>query len=167
MTSMAQLLEASGFRVRGRRADCPFCDGQSKLTISFDETKGVAYCHRCHWKTGIRKLAREQGVHLPARRRALARERKEQFRKWLLDLMDRASREERRMYRRAEWAKVALTYDRQSEIAWTVLAQWYHARPQFQRFWDMAGCRLGRYELYRTWRRRGGVWKVSPLQLSA
>ena len=70
MTSMAQLLEASGFRVRGRRADCPFCDGQSKLTISFDETKGVAYCHRCHWKTGIRKLAREQGVHLPARRRA-------------------------------------------------------------------------------------------------
>lgn len=166
MTSMAALLEASGFRVRGRRADCPFCSGHSRLTVSFDEQKGVAFCFRCHWKTGIRKLAREQGITLPARRRALAREKKEEFRKWLSDLMRRAANEERRGYEYHLYARAILTWDRESEEAWELLARWYHSERLFAKFWETVTCKVGQYQLYRIWRKRRGVWNPNPLKIS-
>lgn len=165
MASMAALLEASGFRVRGRRASCPRCEGRSRWTVSVDEQKGVAYCHRCQFAVGIRKLAREQGVVLPARRRALAREKKEQFRKWLTELMGRAASEERVAYEYHLYARNVLRWDPENQPAWDLLAEWYHRERSFQQFWEQVTCRAGRYELYRTWRKRRGIWKPSPLGL--
>lgn len=65
LLSISDLLERSGFRIHGRgnRADCRQCDG--KLTIAFSEVKGVAFCHRCHFKTNARLLAKELRLSLP------------------------------------------------------------------------------------------------------
>lgn len=61
---MRDLLERSGFRVRGRsRADCPHCEGAGRGTISF--TNEVLYCHRCHFTANATQLAQGLGETVP------------------------------------------------------------------------------------------------------
>ncbi|MBI3483848.1 MAG: hypothetical protein HY012_01670 [Acidobacteria bacterium] len=58
---MPDLLERAGFRLRGaKRADCAYCSGSSRGTVSF--TEEVAYCHRCHWTANVVTLARQTGL---------------------------------------------------------------------------------------------------------
>src|SRR5258708_26715228 len=62
--NVAAILVKSGYRIRGRRADCPRCSGHSRLTVSFTDD-GRFYCHRCGKGGNVRGLARRLGVTLP------------------------------------------------------------------------------------------------------
>lgn len=67
--AMPELLERSGFRLRGpKRADCAHCTGHSRGTVSY--TAEVAYCHRCGWRGNITTLARQPKVGADPRVRA-------------------------------------------------------------------------------------------------
>src|ERR1700722_13844543 len=105
---MAQLLEAEGFRVHGRRADCVHCEGGSRLTVSFNGQ--FAFCHRCQWKTSLQRLAKLQGRTIPAKRVGRASIRKASFRQWLRTAYSQMADQERHLARRALWAKTALHY---------------------------------------------------------
>src|SRR5258708_9138957 len=78
---MVDLLEANGFRVRGKRAECVHCSGHSRLTVAF--TESVAFCHRCRWTASLRRLAKEQGCTVPQRKMGRARDRQHEFQTWL------------------------------------------------------------------------------------
>lgn len=61
--ALTELLTRVGARIRGRgRADCPKCKRQR--TVSFDESRGVYYCHGagCAFSGGAKTLARELGL---------------------------------------------------------------------------------------------------------
>ena len=150
--SMASLLTAAGFAVRGNRFNCR-CEGRSKLTGSFSEEKGVAYCHRCHISITARQLARKQGVTLPEQIVGRTRIMKQRFREWLSATTRVMADEERRLARRAEWARVALASFPEMESAWKTLAEWYHAQRKHELFWESACDKAGRFWLYRSWRK--------------
>ena len=59
---LTDLLERASARIRGNRADCPWCG--RKRSVSFDESKGVYHCHGagCDFSGNTVKLAREQGL---------------------------------------------------------------------------------------------------------
>jgi hypothetical protein len=147
---MRALLDASGFRVRGKRADCVHCSGGSRGTVAF--TDSVAFCHRCRWTGSARRLAREQGIAIPASKIGRSRIRKAQFRAWLGETSNVMANQERCLARRAEWAKAALHYFPEMESAWVALATWYHTRRSFELFFEAAQDRIGRFTLYKSWR---------------
>jgi hypothetical protein len=146
------ILERAGFRdFRGNRATCPHCEGRRRHTVS---VRGeLFYCHRCQRGGNVRRLARQQGLKLSSPRIRLADRPKTEFRKWLSVKMAELANQERRLYRRAEWAKVVLSYYPDMEPAWNALADWYHAERAFLSFWESATDRIGRYWLYRSWRK--------------
>jgi hypothetical protein len=152
MHSLPSLLNAAGFTVRGNRFDCR-CEGASKLTGSFSEEKGVAYCHRCHMVLTARSLAHRQGLPPPAARIRRTRIVRERFREWLKTTAAELSDRERRLARRAEWAKAALASFPDMEPAWSALAAWYHTQQTCELFWESVRDNVGRYWLYRSWRR--------------
>jgi hypothetical protein len=41
------------------------------------------------------------------------------------------------------------------EPAWNALAEWHHAERSFTVFWQSATDKIGRYWLYRFWRKYG------------
>jgi hypothetical protein len=148
------VLAAAGFKnFRRRRADCPFCSGSSRLTVAITD-RGLFYCHRCHRGGSIRGLAQRQGVSLPPPRIRLADNPKQQFRDWLSAKMNEMSKQEWLLYRRVPWARVCLRHFPEHDGAWGALATWYDAEHQFQIFWESASDRLGRFWMYRAWRRR-------------
>lgn len=153
MRTMADLLESAGARVRGKRADCCFCTGHSRLTVAFDERRGVAFCHRCHLSLTDRQLANQQRVRLPARRIGRARIMKQRFHAWLNITIAEMSGPEHRLARRAEWAKAALVSFPDMDVAWNALAEWYHVRRKYELFWESACDRVGRFWLFRNWRK--------------
>jgi hypothetical protein len=125
-TTMPSLLERNGFRVHGRRANCIYCEGNSRLTVSFNDE--VAYCHRCHWTANVRTLSRKMGIsvapetpeHREARRLA------KQFADWV-DRCERAVVDRHRfLWRRAGLAIIALRYFPDMEQAWDALADYDH-----------------------------------------
>jgi hypothetical protein len=61
--------------------------------------------------------------------------------------------QERKLFRRAEWAKAALSNYPDMEPAWNALADWHHAERTFTTFWQSATDKVGRYWLYRAWRK--------------
>jgi hypothetical protein len=150
--AFTDLLSAAGLTVRGNRFNCR-CEGGSKLTGSFSEEKGVAYCHRCHISITARQLAREQGVTLPERIVGRTRIMKQRFREWLNATTRTMADRERRLARRATWARVALASFPEMESAWKTLAEWYHAQRTSEAFWESARDKIGRYWLYRSWRK--------------
>ena len=105
---MRALLQSAGFTVQGNRASCVHCNGTARLTVSF--TADVAFCHRCKWAQNKVQLARGLGrtVHAEESTHRRARLRVEAFRKWLSAKYSELANRERRLARRAEWAKVAL-----------------------------------------------------------
>jgi hypothetical protein len=152
------VLEASGYRIRGQRADCPYCTGHARLTVALRGE--LFYCHRCARGGHIRQLARSMNIALPAPRVRLADIPKNQFRLWLAKKMSEMSRAE---YALVKARKHALDYleffpsDQQDpqtcELAWAAIARYYHRERYFQTFWDYANDRIGRVSLYKTWRK--------------
>jgi hypothetical protein len=146
-----EVLEQAGFVLRGRRATCPYCEGRRGSTVAI--TSDLYYCHRCHRGGHIRSLARQLGHTLPPLRLRKANIPKAQFRTWLFEKMQELGDEERRLSCRAEWAKAALRFYPDMEEAWTALALWYHREPYFRIFWESASHKIGRFNLYRHWRK--------------
>lgn len=129
------ILERAGYRIHGSRANCPHCTGHSRLTVSFT-TDGLYYCHRCSRGGHVCQLSRAQGISLPAPRVRLADIPKKAFREWLHHKMTEMADRECRLSRRARWAMRALEYFPNWELAWSALADFYHARRNFQDFWE-------------------------------
>jgi hypothetical protein len=155
--TLAELLLHSGSRsVRRGRADCPFCRGRARLTVAFSEAKHVAYCHRCQWSASAAQLAEQQGVKIAPRSLGKARLRRLRFEQWLDHTMSAMANEERRLARRAEWAKAALGFYPDDQIAWTVLSEWHHIERRYETFWSAVRDRIGRRTLYLTWRCANG-----------
>lgn len=146
------ILQASGFRVRGRRADCPHCSGHSKLTVSFTND-GRFYCHRCGRGGHVTGLARKCGISIPIARVRLADIPKEKFRTWLREKMSVLANEERRAYRMKESACAALQSYPDLVPAWDFLAWFFSQKRVWEQFWESASDKLGRFELYKSWRR--------------
>jgi hypothetical protein len=121
----SSLLERTGFTVHGNRANCPFCVGRSRLTVSIGED--VAFCHRCKWTRNLRTLSRELALPIgpETTEQRKARWRGRAFEEWLGICSAILSQRLRRLAYRANWAKVALRYDRDDEAAWAALASFH------------------------------------------
>ena len=135
-----ELLERAGFRIRGRRADCPKCEGRSRLTVSF--TTQVAYCHRCHWTGNYRTVARGLGLALPPERaedRAV-REGATQFAAWSNTCYLLIVRRLRDLTARAEMAKKVLSHFPDCQPAWSALADLYHSEASLLGALDVLAC---------------------------
>ncbi len=147
------ILERAGFQqIRGPRASCAFCEGSRKLTVAITDD-GLWYCHRCHRGGNVRSLAKQQGVSIPPPRIRKADIPKARFRKWLSQKMTEMSREQYELTRQWRYALAALKFFPDMEEAWQALATYYHRQRYFQVFWESAGDNIGRYWLYRNWRR--------------
>src|SRR5262249_6751900 len=143
-----ELLERAGFRVRGRRADCPRCEGRSRLTVSV--AQGVAHCHRCQWSGNRVTLARELGLLSdPGSRQALRREREwrermedpiRTFGKWRDEELRGTADEYRLLLRRAVLAEEVLNVYPDCEQAWAALATFYHREATLTADLDRLSC---------------------------
>ena len=120
------LLVAAGYRIRGRRADCPHCEGGSRLTVSINDER--FYCHRCHKGGNVRTLAREIGKPLPPEtlEQRAARKRAAQFRAWLDQQYRTVATEFRCAGLLAQRAHRVLQQYPDCEPAWDALARFYH-----------------------------------------
>jgi hypothetical protein len=144
--AMAELLERSGFRLRGKsRADCARCAGHQVATVSF--TSEVAFCHRCKWRSNTLALARELGLlatdpesrrlrHEEARRIAEYRRIVDRFESWRDALVRKYSSELRQLGRSAALAKEALASDPDWELAWDALARFCHNEGRLNQLLD-------------------------------
>ena len=120
------LLERAGFRIRGRRADCPHCRGTARLTVAISDT--AYYCHRCGKKGGLRSLARDNGCALPPEtpRHREARRLADEFAKWA-DAAERALLDRHHvLWKRCGRAVIALQHFPEMVEAWDSLAAYYH-----------------------------------------
>ncbi len=154
--NVAAILVKSGYRIRGRRADCPRCSGHSRLTVSFTDD-GRFYCHRCGKGGNVRGLARRLGVTLPPPRLRKADIPKAKFRAWLSSKMTELANEERRAYALKKWADAALHFYPEFELAWNFLGRFHIRHRVWGRFWESATDNIGRFHLYRGWRRHNRV----------
>ncbi len=145
------VFERAGYRIRNNRADCPSCEGHARLTVAIHGD--LFFCHRCHRGGNVRELARSQGLQFPQRRLRLADLPKKWFRQWLSEKSSEMAQRERRLYRQASYAHACLQFYPQHEGAWEVLRELYSEQRRFQRFWGLASDRIGRFQLYRWWRR--------------
>lgn len=138
--NLSDLIERAGFHVRGRRADCIHCEGQSRLTVAFNDE--VAFCHRCKWTGNIRTLTRELGLPLaPEAREAWERRvRVGQFEEWGNTCWLILVRRLRFLTRRAELAKSILTRFPDCESAWGALADLYHSEAIFTAAFEFLAC---------------------------
>ena len=163
--NVADILTAAGYKIRGRRAGCPHCSGHSKLTVSFTDD-GRFYCHRCATGGTICGLARSRGFSLPPARIRRADIPKKQFRDWLRQKMSEMSERENKLVRQWRYALDTLGHRHDSQVwsqakktmamdeAWSALADYYHRERCFQEFWLHASDNVGRFWMYRTWRKR-------------
>ena len=142
---MRELLEQSGCRVRGKRADC-HCKG--RLTISF--TDEVAYCHRCHWTASATQLAHAKGLPVP--RVNPERQRERTFTEWLAERYREMADIDYFTARRADLARIALVHFPDMESAWTALANRYHVERALEAFFEAARDNIGRSQLFEAWR---------------
>jgi hypothetical protein len=150
-TGMRELLEKAGFRVHGKRANCRYCKGSSRLTVSF--THEVAFCHRCHWTANVTQLAEGQGRTIAQRKVGLARLCKRRFFDWLDKRYREMAAIDYRTARKAALAKAVLFRFPDCEPAWAALANRYHAERALNAFFEAASDKTGRFLLYRQWRR--------------
>ena len=113
--------------VRGNRADCIHCEGNSRLTVSIREE--TYYCHRCERKGGINSLLRELGEPVtPETAEEIARrDERERFNRWrdaawwcVVDWLYQRSR-------LAELASATLAEMPDVELAWEILREYYDA----------------------------------------
>jgi hypothetical protein len=148
--AMGALLEKAGFRIRGRgRADCIYCEGGSNGTVSF--TDEVCFCHRCHWKSNVRLLARELGLlsdDPEARRRFAEQERQRQEREsvikefeiWLSECQKALTTQHRELFQAAGIGDRLLIENPADEIGWAALADYYHQEARLSGALDRLAC---------------------------
>lgn len=146
------ILERAGFQIRGRRATCPYCDGRRGLTVAVTRD-GLWYCHRCQRGGNFRSLANQQGVTLPPPRIRLANIPKLAFRRWLSAKMSEMAEQEYQLTRQWRRAIAALESSPETDSAWQILADFYNKQRYFETFWESASDNIGRFWLYRHWRR--------------
>jgi hypothetical protein len=125
--SLHSLLDTAGYRIRGRRADCPHCEGRSRLTVSLNDE--CFYCHRCGKGGNVRTLVREIGTSLPPEslEQRVARERAARFRAWVDRQCRTVATEFYSAGRLAQRAKKVLAKYPDCEPAWDALARFYHS----------------------------------------
>jgi hypothetical protein len=129
-SAFAELLERFGFRIRGTRADCAYCEGRSRLTVAVGDD--VAYCHRCGWTGNTRSLSRKLGIAIAQETseqretRALAKE----FAEWRGTCQRILNRQFRILGRKAALARDVLARYPECEAAWSVLKNFYDNEAQ-------------------------------------
>jgi hypothetical protein len=139
--SHRDLLQESGFTIRGRnRADCPYCEGSSRGTVSFNSD--VWHCFRCGRAGNTRTLARALGLALPPLTQEILqrRERKEQFGEWHDIIHERLASVWRELGQQAEIAKQILANWPDEELAWEALADFYHSQADFEAAFEFLSC---------------------------
>ena len=145
------VLRHAGYEIRGRRAICPLCPGRRNLTVSI---KGyLYYCHRCQRGGNVRALATGQGVALPALKIKKADIPKKRFADWLSRKRTEMANVEFTLTRKYLYAIEALKSFPDMDSAWQALADYYNARHRIDLFWASSRDKIGRYWLYRSWRR--------------
>jgi hypothetical protein len=144
---MRSLLEIAGFKIRGaNRADCIHCEGHSRGTVAF--TREVPCCHRCKWTASILRLSRELGLlsrnpegaaalREQAQRRTRLEEEIGPFEAWRDTKIRHSSAKYRLLSRAALCAGEVLTKFSDCELAWDVLARFYHAEAQLSAAFDL------------------------------
>jgi hypothetical protein len=149
LDSMPRLLEQTGFRVRGKRADCAKCTGRSQGTVSFNGE--VAYCHRCNWSANRITLARELGLFSSDSRVRQELRREQKHRESLerpihafeqsrdAELL-RATKEHCALSRKAVLAEDVLRIYPDCDSAWNALAVFYHRQPTLNTDLDRLSC---------------------------
>ena len=110
-------------RIVRNRADCPKCEGRSRLTMSVNPD--FAYCFRCSFSIQFRKLAPE--LETPEQKGERARER--EFREWLDCLYWIFSDQLIRLSMIAYAAKRPLAISPNDDHAWEELRAFYDAEP--------------------------------------
>jgi hypothetical protein len=148
--TMTALLERAGCVLRGRnRADCIHCSGKSRGTVAY--TNELAFCHRCHWKTNTRILARELGLlsddpEARARFAAEDRVRKQrqriaaQFEDWRNEHIDKLTTQHRERFHESGLAIAVLREFPDCDAAWQTLADYYDAESRLLRGFDFLMC---------------------------
>lgn len=150
------ILTAAGFEIRRNRATCPNChEGHKRPDLTVAIHGELYFCHRCSRGGSVRQLAKAQGITLSPRRQALAELRKQMFRQWLREKMSELSKEECRLHKKARLARAALSFRELAEFspAWESLRALYDRERSFEYFWSLATNKLGRYRLYKLWRK--------------
>jgi hypothetical protein len=154
------ILAAAGFEIRRNRATCPTChEGHKPPDLTVAIHGNLYFCHRCHRGGHIHQLARAQGIKLSPRRQALADLRKMYFRQWLSKTMAELSKEEHRLHKKARLAVAALSFPELADFepAWEALRRLHERERVFEHFWSLATNRIGRYRLYKGWRKKHGL----------
>lgn len=150
------ILATAGFEIRRNRATCPNCrEGHKRPGLTVAIHGDLYFCHRCHQGGHIRQLAIAQGIKVAPRRQGLASLRKMYFNDWLKRKMAELSKEEHRLHKKARLARAALAFPELAEFepAWEQLRKLYERERAFAHFWSLATNKLGRYRLYKYWRR--------------
>jgi hypothetical protein len=131
------LLQKLGFRIRGKRADCAYCEGRSRLTVAVGHD--VACCHRCGWAGNIRTLSRKLGIAVAPetaeqrKARALAKN----FDEWR-DICQRIVNQQfRNLGRTAALARDVLARYPECEAAWSALKKFYDNEAQLSGALDL------------------------------
>jgi len=135
--SMRALLQESGHRVHGNRADCRNCKGGSRSTVSF--TNEVAYCHRCAWTANTVMLSKGLGktVEPESVEKRAARTKAVRFGQWVDSRHREVSSRYRSLGRMAEIAKDVLIRFPESGAAWAALARFYHKEARLAAMLDV------------------------------
>jgi hypothetical protein len=128
------LLERTGVRVVRNRADCPKCEGTSRLTMSVNED--WAFCHRCRYTVQRRRLQPIQETPEERAEHARARE----FVAWKNATCRLVADELIRLTMVAESAKRALALRPNDEGAWEELRQFSDAEPYMMGALDHLSC---------------------------
>jgi hypothetical protein len=152
-TDFYSLLERAGFEIRGRRANCPHshCDGHARLTVALGPGD-VYHCHRCKCSGNARTLARQLRIAMrPESREALERRAlEERFENWRSKRQKFLAKKFHTLYRRAEWARVALSWYPSWELAWAILAEFYSREAELSVALDGLSCE------------KAGIWLDEP-----
>jgi hypothetical protein len=118
------LQQKFALRIVRNRADCPQCEGSSRLTMSVNPD--WAFCHRCRFTIQFRRLAPEL-VPTPTPEERAERAREREFCEWLDAAYWTVCNHLIKLTMIAGFAKRTLALDPNNEIAWTELADLYHA----------------------------------------
>jgi hypothetical protein len=146
------LLRAVGYRnFRGSRADCPHCQGSARLTVAIK--RHLFFCHRCHRGGSIRSLARASGINVPPAKVRAADIPKRAFWEWLDRKMTEMADREHELNSKVRHAEQIAGMGRDDEPLWNALIELHNEQPKFDLFWQSCSDKLGRYFLYRAWRR--------------
>lgn len=162
-TNFEALLKKEGFHnVRGRRADCPYCTGTSRLTVVIN--KDTFLCFRCGKKGGLHSLSRQHNYSVPTETPEYqeARQLAQEFGAWV-EQCERALIDRHRfLWRRAGLAIIALRYFPDMPQAWNALADYYHVEAKLCAALDsLCFERAGKWleypmtpeKLFRSWRK--------------